>query len=155
MDENIVEGNPYSRLIRLNKASMINGYENIQSFSVAIVGLGGIGAVVAEMLARCGIGKLILFDKKTVEPTDLNRLFYRPEHVGLSKTQATKATLASVNPHVVVETYSLDVTAIDADSLIVDKLRVRGVEAGDPVELVVSCVDNRDARLVVNEVRKD
>merc|ERR1712070_457186 len=100
-------------------------------------GLGGIGASTAEMLCRSGIGKLLLFDKKTVEPTDLNRLFYRPEHVGLSKTQATKATLASVNPHVLVETYSLDITAEDADALIIDKLRSGGVEGGDPVNLVV------------------
>merc|ERR1712070_733969 len=114
MDEEVVEGNPYSRLMRLNKTSMVNHYENIQNHSVAIIGLGGIGAVCAEMLSRAGIGKLILFDKKTVAPTDLNRLFYRPEHVGLSKTQATKATLISVNAHVLVETYSLDVTTKDA-----------------------------------------
>jgi len=155
MDESVVEGNPYSRLMRLNKMSMVNGYENIQNYSVAIFGLGGIGATAAEMLARSGIGKLLLFDRKTVEPTDLNRLFYRPEHVGLSKTQATKATLASLNPHVVVETYALDITMRDGEGLIVEKLRNGGVEAGEPVNIIVSCVDNRDARLVVNNVRKE
>merc|ERR1712070_49273 len=154
MDEEVVEGNPYSRLMRLNKTSMVNHYENIQNHSVAIIGLGGIGAVCAEMLSRAGIGKLILFDKKTVAPTDLNRLFYRPEHVGLSKTQATKATLISVNAHVLVETYSLDVTTKDAEELIADRLRTGAVGAGDQVDLIISCVDNRDARLVVNNVRR-
>lgn len=155
MHEDVVEGNPYSRLIRINKMSMVNGYEDIQGFSVAIFGLGGIGATAAEMLARSGIGKLILFDRKSVESTDLNRLFYRPEHVGLSKTQATKATLASVNPHVIVETYSLDITIEDGAGLIYDKLKHGGVEAGEPLNLIVSCVDNRDARLVVNQVRNE
>lgn len=90
-----------------------------------------------------------------MQPTDLNRLFYRPEHIGLSKTQATKATLSSVNAHVAVETYSLDITGEDMAALIIDKLRVAGVEAGDPVNLILSCVDNRDARLVVNEIRNE
>jgi tRNA A37 threonylcarbamoyladenosine dehydratase len=31
-------------------------YEKIRTFSVIIVGLGGIGSVAAEMLTRCGIG---------------------------------------------------------------------------------------------------
>jgi ubiquitin-like modifier-activating enzyme 5 len=31
-------------------------YEKIRTFTVIIVGLGGIGSVAAEMLTRCGIG---------------------------------------------------------------------------------------------------
>merc|ERR1712070_186666 len=97
-------------------------------------GLGGIGASTAEMLCRSGIGKLILFDRKIVEPTDLNRLFYRPEHVGLSKTQACKATLTSLNSHVVVETYSMDITSHGSEGLLIDKLRAAGCETGEPVD---------------------
>lgn len=41
--------------------------KKIREYTVAIVGLGGIGSVTAEMLTRCGIGKLILFDYDTVE----------------------------------------------------------------------------------------
>jgi len=155
MDDSTSEGNRYSRLMRFNHASAINGYENISNYTVAIFGLGGIGAVLAEMLCRSGIGKLILFDMKTVDPEHLNRLFFRPEHVGLSKTQAAKASLASLNPLVTVETYSLDVTTHGSDEMIGEKLRSCGVEAGDPVDLVVTCLDNRDARLVINEVRKE
>lgn len=40
--------------------------------------MGGVGAVVAEMLARCGVGKLLLVDNDTVEMANMNRLFYRP-----------------------------------------------------------------------------
>jgi len=147
--------NPYSRLMKLNKASMVNNYENISTFAVAIVGLGGIGAPLAEMLVRSGIGKLVLFDMKNVQPSDLNRMFYRPEHVGLSKTQACKATLNSINPNVFVETYAMDVTAEGAQELILEKLRGAGCESGDALDLIVSCVDNRDARLAVHEVRKE
>lgn len=41
--------------------------------SVAIVGCGGVGSVAAEMLTRCGVGKLILFDYDKVELANMNR----------------------------------------------------------------------------------
>lgn len=44
-------------------------------------GMGGVGSVAAEMLTRCGIGRLLLYDYDTVELANMNRLFFRPEHV--------------------------------------------------------------------------
>lgn len=40
---------------------------------MAIIGLGGVGSVAAEMLTRCGIGKLLLFDYDKVELANMNR----------------------------------------------------------------------------------
>ncbi len=34
----------------------------VRSVSVMIIGVGGVGSVAAEMLTRCGVGKLLLFD---------------------------------------------------------------------------------------------
>lgn len=34
-------------------------YQKIRTFTVAVVGVGGVGSVTAEMLTRCGIGKVI------------------------------------------------------------------------------------------------
>lgn len=47
----------------------------------------------AEMLVRCGIGKLILFDYDSVEVANLNRLFFRPTQIGMSKVKAAQETL--------------------------------------------------------------
>lgn len=33
--------------------------QKIRTFAVAVVGVGGVGSVTAEMLTRCGIGKVI------------------------------------------------------------------------------------------------
>ena len=52
---------------------IVENYEEIKSHSIIIVGLGGVGSVVAEMLTRCGIGKLILFDYDKVELANMNR----------------------------------------------------------------------------------
>lgn len=40
---------------------IVNNYESIKELTIAIVGIGGIGSVTAEMLTRCGIGKVILY----------------------------------------------------------------------------------------------
>ena len=62
----------------LKKMGVVHNYHKIKNFSVIIVGIGGIGAVVAEMLTRCGVGKLILYDYDHVEIANMNRLFYTP-----------------------------------------------------------------------------
>lgn len=55
--------------------------QRIRDVSCVIVGLGGIGSVAAEMLTRCGVGKLLLFDYDKVELANMNRLFFRPDQV--------------------------------------------------------------------------
>ena len=74
--------------------------QNIDELSiktVLIIGIGGVGSVTAEMLVRCGIGKLILIDYDNVETANMNRLFFRPNQVGLSKTEAAYNTLRVIN----------------------------------------------------------
>ena len=62
MSSEVVDSNPYSRLMALKRMGIVDNYERIRDFSVVIVGVGGVGSVAAEMLTRCGIGKLLLFD---------------------------------------------------------------------------------------------
>lgn len=45
----------------LKRMGIVNNYESIKELTIAIVGIGGIGSVTAEMLTRCGIGKVILY----------------------------------------------------------------------------------------------
>lgn len=44
----------------LKRMGVVDNYENIREKSVVIVGVGGVGSVTAEMLTRCGIGKVIV-----------------------------------------------------------------------------------------------
>ena len=46
----------------LQTMNVVENYQSIREKSVVIVGVGGVGAVVAEMLTRCGIGHLYLYD---------------------------------------------------------------------------------------------
>ena len=57
------------------------------------------------MLTRCGIGELTLVDNDHVELANMNRMFYRPSHCGLTKVEAAVQTLTAINPDVKVTNY--------------------------------------------------
>merc|ERR1711892_1410441 len=86
MSAEVKDSNPYSRLMALKRMGIVANYEAIRNKTVAIVGVGGVGSVTAEMLTRCGIGKLILFDYDKVEMANMNRLFFQPHQSGLQRT---------------------------------------------------------------------
>eukprot|EP00918_Siedleckia_nematoides_P087273 GHVU01191979.1.p2 GENE.GHVU01191979.1~~GHVU01191979.1.p2 ORF type:complete len:123 (+),score=14.94 GHVU01191979.1:1352-1720(+) len=62
MDSAITSANRYSRLMALTKMGIVDDYTHVKNATVAIVGIGGVGSVVADMLCRCGLGRLIIFD---------------------------------------------------------------------------------------------
>ena len=62
MSGEVVDSNPYSRLMALQRMGIVEDYERICQKTVAIVGIGGVGSVAAEMLTRCGIGRLLMYD---------------------------------------------------------------------------------------------
>ena len=76
----------------------------LQEKVVGIMGLGGLGSLVAIALARMGIGSLLLVDYDVVEPTNLNRQQYFVDQIGQKKTSALQDILQRVNPHVFVTT---------------------------------------------------
>uniref|UniRef100_A0A8R1DPR3 Ubiquitin-like modifier-activating enzyme 5 n=1 Tax=Caenorhabditis japonica TaxID=281687 RepID=A0A8R1DPR3_CAEJA len=145
----VVDSNPYSRLMALQRMGIVKDYEKIRKKTVAVVGVGGVGSVVAEMLTRCGIGKLILFDYDKVEIANMNRLFYQPNQAGLSKVEAARDTLVHVNPDVQIEVHNFNITTMDNFITFIDRLR-HGSLSNSKIDLVLSCVDNFEARMAVN-----
>jgi len=117
---------------------------------VVIIGLGGVGSVAAEMLTRCGIGKLLMFDYDTVELANMNRLFFRPNQVGMTKTQAAQETLTEINPDVIFEAYTYNITKLQSYDHFLNRLLHGGKDNKSPVDLVLGCVDNFEARITVN-----
>ncbi|XP_059049651.1 ubiquitin-like modifier-activating enzyme 5 [Achroia grisella] len=149
MSSEVVDSNPYSRLMALKRMGIVDNYEKIRELSVAVVGVGGVGSVTAEMLTRCGIGKLILFDYDKVEFANMNRLFFQPHQAGLSKVDAAAATLQNINPDVAIDAYNYNITTVENFQKFCDTIST-GSLTGGPVELVLSCVDNFEARMAIN-----
>lgn len=117
--------------------------------SVIIVGVGGVGSVTAEMLTRCGIGKLILFDYDKVELANMNRLFFQPDQVGLHKVDAAAKTLEFINPDVKIETHNYNITTVDNFEHFIKTINTSSLSGGK-VDLLLSCVDNFEARMAIN-----
>jgi len=151
MSAEVRDDNPYSRLMALQRMGVVEDYERIRSYAVLIVGMGGVGSVVAEMLTRCGIGKLLLYDYDKVELANMNRLFYRPEQSGLSKVDAAVNTLRGINPDVEFEAYNKNITTNENYEQLLDRISKGGAGASKPVDLVLSCVDNYAARMTINQ----
>ncbi|WCJ36260.1 Ubiquitin-like modifier-activating enzyme 5 [Euphorbia peplus] len=154
MSAEVVDSNPYSRLMALQRMGIVKNYERIREFSVAIVGIGGVGSVAAEMLTRCGIGRLLLYDYDKVELANMNRLFFRPEQAGMTKTDAAVQTLSDINPDVVLESYTMNITTVQGFETFVSSLKNKSFcpsKEGSGVDLVLSCVDNYEARMSVNQ----
>jgi ubiquitin-like modifier-activating enzyme 5 len=150
MSSEVVDTNPYSRLMALKRMGIVDNYENIRKYTVVIVGIGGIGSVAAEMLTRCGVGKLILFDYDTVELANMNRLFFQPHQAGMTKTNAAKQTLENINPDVVFEAYNYDITTSENFEHFLGRISKGGL-GSTRVNLVLSCVDNYAARISINQ----
>src|SRR5579862_4972405 len=89
------------------------GQTRIRAARVAVVGLGALGSVQAELLARAGVGTLRLIDRDFVELSNLQRQFLYEESdaaEGLPKAVAAARRLARVNSEVTIEPLVADLT---------------------------------------------
>lgn len=90
---------------------MLVGEEMLGHFglsTVAVIGVGGVGGYAAEMIARAGIGRMILLDSDDVSVSNKNRqLLALDSTVGLPKCEVLAARLRDINP-------GIDLTVVDA-----------------------------------------
>ncbi|MEN8136090.1 MAG: sulfur carrier protein ThiS adenylyltransferase ThiF [Thermodesulfobacteriota bacterium] len=89
-------------------------HDKVKKASVGIMGLGGLGSLVAVALARVGVGHLLLADFDVVEPSNLNRQQYFIDQIGEQKTEALKHNIARINPYLRIETID---TVLTEDSI--------------------------------------
>ena len=75
--------------------------ERLFESSVAVIGLGGVGAYAAEMLCRAGVGHLILLDSDVVSESNKNRqLIALDSTIGKPKSAVLAERLKDINPDV-------------------------------------------------------
>jgi len=76
----------------------------IVNSTVAIAGLGGVGAITVELLARWGVKTFRLLDKDRYEPSNLNRqLFATSKTLGEAKVDAAARRIKEINPYAEIE----------------------------------------------------
>lgn len=71
---------------------------------VCVVGVGAIGSIVCESLARSGVSVIALWDDDTVEPGNICRSTYQVQDIGKSKVEALREHIVSINPFIELRT---------------------------------------------------
>jgi molybdopterin/thiamine biosynthesis adenylyltransferase len=103
--------------------------------NVTVIGLGGLGGAVTEILARIGIGGLRLVDGDRFEDSNLNRQFLSTgDTIGQSKAATAQQRVAAINPSVEVTPHQQFLT------------RDNGGQFLEDAHMAVDCLDNLPAR---------
>ncbi|CAM4132692.1 tRNA threonylcarbamoyladenosine dehydratase [Paenibacillus alkaliterrae] len=75
------------------------GLQLMKGSTVAVLGIGGVGGIAAEALARTGVGRIILIDKDVVDITNVNRQVHAlTTTVGQPKTDLMRDRIKLINP---------------------------------------------------------
>jgi tRNA A37 threonylcarbamoyladenosine dehydratase len=122
--------------------------EKVVNSHVLIVGLGGVGGVAAEMIARAGVKKMTIVDADTVDPTNRNRqilALYSTEYQ--VKAQVLANRLKDINPDlelIVIPEYIKDERCdqlLDADYY---DYAVDAIDTLSPkVDFIIKCRERR------------
>ena len=75
------------------------GLEKMKNSTVAVLGIGGVGGMAAEALARMGIGRIVMIDKDVVDITNVNRQIHAlTSTVGQKKAELMRERIKLINP---------------------------------------------------------
>ncbi len=116
--------------------------DKISKAKILVIGCGGLGSNILNILVRTGFKNLIIVDYDVVELKNLNRQLYFPDEVGKKKVEVTKQRLLKLNPF-------LNIVAID-ERLDENKL-ILIIKKYNP-DIVVEAVDKEWAKKMIFEI---
>jgi len=143
--------NRYHRQILLPQIRE-TGQQRLADAKVLIVGCGALGTVVADQLARAGVGHLLLADRDIVDETNLQRqvLFDETDsREGVPKALAAAKRLTAVNSSISIEPLVVDVHSGNIEEIANCKLQNENCKS---VDLIVDGTDNAQTRYLINDV---
>ena len=112
--------------------------ELLRHKTVAVVGCGGLGGYIIEMLGRLGIGRIIAIDGDVFEDTNLNRqILSHTKNLGRPKALEAWERMKLVNPDVEILTVINKIDEGNANTIL------------QKAEVVVDALDNISGRLVL------
>ncbi len=111
--------------------------------TVFVIGLGGLGGGVCEMLARVGIGRLILVDGDVFEVSNLNRQVLSEERlIGVPKAEAARDRVRAINS---------DIEVIHRIEFLDEKNLYEQIKSS---QVVMDCLDSIDMRFKLQDAAK-
>ena len=127
----------------LERTSLLLGDEKLkklQNTNVLVVGLGGVGAYAAEMIARSGVGRMTIADADTVSPTNINRqLIALHSTIGKEKSELMADRLRDINPEIELVVVNRFIKDDETDALL----------DSDKFDYVVDAIDTLSPKLAL------
>jgi molybdopterin/thiamine biosynthesis adenylyltransferase len=128
------------RYARNMRTFSLNDQAALLKAHASVVGLGGLGGTVTEILTRMGMGCLTLIDGDRFEDSNLNRqLLSSTAHLGRAKAEAAQQRVSQINPSIAVTTHSRFLKPENARELL------------DGCDVVVDCLDTLRARFELED----
>lgn len=117
------------------------GQARLERSRVAVIGLGALGSVSSNLLARAGVGNLVLIDRDFVEMQNLQRQLYdeREARENLPKAVAAQEKLKQINSEIKIEAEVADMNPETIEGLL------KGVH------LIIDGTDNFETRFLIND----
>jgi adenylyltransferase/sulfurtransferase len=116
--------------------------ERLRASCALVVGCGALGCAATDLLARAGVGRLVLVDRDVVEPTNLQRqsLFVDADaRAGAPKAEAAARRVKAIDPSLRAEPCVEHLSAENASELVAD------------CDVVVDGLDNYRTRYLLND----
>lgn len=127
----------------LERTSLLLGDEKLnklQNANVLVVGLGGVGAYAAEMIARAGVGRMTIADADVVSESNINRqLIALHSTVNRPKTEVMAERLRDINPKIELNIVSRFIKDDETDALL----------DSDNFDYVVDAIDTLSPKLAL------
>jgi len=121
----------------------LEGQSDLLSSHVAVIGAGGLGGAVFEILARFGVGQITIADFDKFEESNLNRqLLSSTQNLKTKKVNAAIKRIKLINPAVEVKTYSQRITKDNAHKII------------EGADIVADCLGGLPDRFIIEEAAK-
>ena len=137
LDKNYLDR--YSRQIIL-KTIGISGQKKISSSKVFIVGAGGLGCPIADLLCRAGVGEIGIIDYDKISLSNLNRqTLFNTSDISKYKVDILKKKLSKINPLVKINIFKKKISEKNINNLI------------SKYQIIVDASDNFDTKFLLNE----
>ena len=118
--------------------------KRFKNTKIAVIGCGGIGGETIEMLARMGVGELVLADEDAFDLSNLNRQTLASiADLGIDKSEVAKEKVRLINPYVKVKSVNEHIDLENISDVIGDS------------DIVIDALDNVLTRVIVSRKAKE
>ncbi len=114
-----------------------DGIHRLSSLRVMVCGVGGVGGMALEALARSGVGHFVVMDCDVFHPTNLNRqILSTQDTLGRPKTEVARERVLAINPEATVVTIQGFVDG-----------QIHSVLETHPVDFVIDAIDSLNPKV--------